>query len=300
MQLLSTCYIQCGCSPQSDYFDKLQAEPIAYQRCSKEKTVLSHRVLSAVALIPIVAWVVYAGNWWFLGFLAVAGMLAAREFYQLMQHGGYRPAQVIGLLLLLSLLLDAHKPSWGIARPAIALLIILAFVWHLFQKEDATPTVSWALTVMGGLYLGGFLGHFLLLRARPDGLAWTALALLSTWISDSGAYFVGRAIGRHKLWPRISPKKSWEGAIGGFVTGVLGTMLVAWLAGLPVGHGAAIGMLIPIITPFGDFAISMMKRQVNVKDSGNLIPGHGGMLDRVDSLLFSAVVVYYYATWLVR
>jgi phosphatidate cytidylyltransferase len=250
-------------------------------------------------LIPVVAWVVYAGGWWFLGALAIAGTLAGREFYQMMRQGGSQPAPAIGLSLLLLLLLDAHKPSWGIARPAIALLIILAFVWHLLQKDDATPTVSWALTVMGGLYLGWFLGHFLLLRARPDGLVWTVIAFLATWISDSGAYFIGLAIGRHKLWPRISPKKSWEGSIGGLITGVLGTMLIAWLAGLPVRHGAAVGVLVPLFTPFGDFAISMMKRQVHVKDSGSLIPGHGGMLDRLDSLLFSAVVVYYYVTWVV-
>lgn len=261
--------------------------------------MLSHRVFSAIALIPVVAWVVYAGDWWFLGVLAVAGTLAGREFYQIMRQGGSEPAPALGLPLLVLLLFDAHNPSWGIARPAIALFVILAFVWHLFQKDDTAPTTSWALTVMGGLYLGWFLGHFLLLRARPDGLAWTIVAFLSTWISDTGAYFCGRAIGRHKLWPRISPKKSWEGSIAGLVAAVLGTMLVAWLAGLPVKHGAAIGVLIPIITPFGDFAISMMKRQVGVKDSGSIIPGHGGMLDRLDSLLLSAVVVYYYTTWVV-
>lgn len=261
--------------------------------------MLSHRVFSAIVLIPIVAWVVYAGDWWFLGTLAVAGTLAGLEFYQMMRLGRFQPAPAIGLLLLLLLLLDAHEPTWGIARPAIALLAILAFIWQLFQKDDPVPTASWALTVMGGLYLGWFLGHFLLLRARPDGLSWTIVAFLSTWISDTGAYFVGLAIGRHKLWPRISPKKTWEGSIGGWLTGVLGTMLLAWLLKLPVKHGAAIGALVPIITPFGDFAVSMMKRQVGVKDSSNLIPGHGGMLDRMDSLLFSAVVVYYYVTWVV-
>jgi phosphatidate cytidylyltransferase len=259
--------------------------------------MLSHRVLSAIVLIPIVAWVVYAGGWWFFGTLAVAGTLAGLEFYQMMRRGKFQPAPAIGLLLLLLLLLDAHEPAWGLGRPAIALLTILAFVWHLFQKDDTVPTASWALTIMGGLYLGWFLSHFVLLRARPDGRSWTIVAFLSTWLSDTGAYFIGLAIGRHKLWPRISPKKTWEGAIGGFVTGVLGTMLVARLVGLPVRHGAAIGALIPIVTPFGDLAISMMKRQVDVKDSGDLIPGHGGMLDRVDSLLFSAVVVYYYVTW---
>lgn len=261
--------------------------------------MLSYRILSAIVLIPVVAWVVYAGGWWFLGVLAVAGVLAGQEFYQMMHQGGFQPSSAIGLSLLLLFLLDAYEPSWGIARPAIAAFVILAFVWHLFQKDDATPTASWALTVMGGLYLGWFLGHFLLLRALPDGLKWTIVAFLSTWISDTGAYFVGRATGRHKLWPRISPKKSWEGSIGGLIMGVLGTMLVAWLAELPVVHGAAIGVLIPIITPFGDLAISMVKRQVGVKDSGSIIPGHGGMLDRLDSLLFAAVVVYYYVTWVV-
>jgi phosphatidate cytidylyltransferase len=263
--------------------------------------VLSHRVFSAIVLIPVVAWVVYVGGWWFLGALAVAGVLADHEFYQMMRQGGFQPAPFIGLSLIVLLLLDAHEPAWGIARPAVVVVVILALVWHLFQKDDAAPTASWALTVIGGLYLGGFLGHFLLLRALPEpkGLRWTIVAFLTTWISDTGAYFTGLVFGRHKIWPRISPKKSWEGSIGGLLTGVLGAALVAWLAGLPPVHGAVIGALIPIITPFGDFAVSMMKRQVGVKDSGNLIPGHGGMLDRLDSLLFSAVVVYYYVTWVV-
>lgn len=261
--------------------------------------MLSHRIFSAIVLIPVVAWVVYAGDWWFLGALAVAGTLAGREFYQMMRQGGFKPAAAVGLALLVLLLLDAHNPSWGMARPTIVLAVLLGFVWHLFQKDDTAPTASWALTVMGGLYLGWFLGHFLLVRARPDGLAWTIVAFLSTWISDTTAYLVGLAIGRHRLWPRISPKKTWEGSIGGIIVGILGTTLIAWLAGLPVVHGAAVGALVPIVTPFGDLAISMMKRQVGVKDSGSLIPGHGGMLDRMDSLLVSAVVVYYYVTWVV-
>lgn len=261
--------------------------------------MLSHRVLSAVVLIPLVGWVVYAGDWWFLGALAVAGTLAGIEFFQMMRLGSYRPAMLVGVPLILLLLLDAHSPAWGLLRPAVAIAVMAALIWHLFQSDDPSPTASWALTVAGGLYLGWLLSHFVLLRALPDGLPWTIVAFLSVWISDSGAYFVGRAVGRHKIWPRISPKKSWEGSIGGLISGVLGTMLVAWLAGLPPAHGAIVGALIPIITPFGDFAVSMMKRQVGVKDSGSLIPGHGGMLDRIDTLLFCAVMVYYYVTWVV-
>jgi len=153
--------------------------------------------------------------------------------------------------------------------------------------------------VSGGLYLGWLMGHFLLLRAAPQGVRWIGVALLSTWICDSGAYFVGTSAGRHKLWPRISPNKSWEGAAGGWISGVVLTAVLTALLGLGWPHGAAIGSLLGIVAPFGDLAVSMLKRQVGVKDSSHLIPGHGGMLDRIDSLLFTVPVVYYYACFVV-
>jgi phosphatidate cytidylyltransferase len=135
------------------------------------------------------------------------------------------------------------------------------------------------------------------LRQFGDGLAWIWVALLSTWGADSLAYFTGRTIGRTKLWPRHSPRKTWEGLIGGIVGGMVGAILAALVFDLRLSTVIVIGAIIPIAGLFGDLSISMMKRQVGVKDSSNLLPGHGGVLDRLDSLLFVGIVVYYYALW---
>lgn len=261
--------------------------------------MLYTRVLSAVVLIPIVGVVVYLGGFWFALVVGLAALLAGYEFYGLLRKGGYGPSTALGLLLIVLLLLGAYQPGWGLIRPAVAGMVMLTLGWQLFRADSPAPMVDWALTVSGGVYLGWLMGHFLLLRAAPRGLRWIVVALLSTWICDSGAYFVGLSFGRHKLWPRISPKKSWEGAVGGWMSGVVLTAVITGLLGLAWPHGAVIGALVGIVAPFGDFAVSMLKRQVGVKDSSHLIPGHGGMLDRIDSLLFTIPVVYYYAYFVV-
>lgn len=257
--------------------------------------LLGQRILSAAILIPVVGVAVYLGGPWLAMVVGLAALLAGWEFYGLLHRGGYGPSIPLGLLLIVLLLLGAYRPEWGLIRPAVVGMVMLTLGWQLFQAGSPAPMVDWALTLSGGLYLGWLMGHFLLLRAAPQGLLWMGVALLSTWICDSGAYFVGLSFGRHKLWPRISPKKSWEGAVGGWISGVVLTAVIAGLLGLGWPHGAAIGALVGIVAPFGDFSVSMLKRQVGVKDSSHLIPGHGGMLDRIDSLLFTVPVVYYYA-----
>ena len=133
-------------------------------------------------------------------------------------------------------------------------------------------------------------------RNLPAGLAWLTVAVLLTWTNDSAAYFVGRALGRHKFWPRHSPKKTWEGVFGGLIFAVLvGGILGAWWLGLPWWNGALLGVAVSVIGPLGDLTESMVKRQFGAKDSGNLIPGHGGAWDRIDSLLFIVPTVYYWA-----
>jgi phosphatidate cytidylyltransferase len=261
--------------------------------------LLIQRVLSAALLIPIVGVAVYLGGAWLAVIVALATLLAGWEFYRLLYRGGYRPSMALGLLLIAILLVGAYRPEWGLIPPAVTGMMMLTLGWQLFQRDSSAPMVDWALTVSGGLYLGWLAGHFIVLRSVLDGFRWVVLALLATWICDTGAFFLGRSFGRRKLWPRISPRKTWEGAVGGWMCGTGLTAVVGGLLGLGWFHGALIGALVGVVAPFGDFAVSMLKRQVGVKDSGGLIPGHGGMLDRIDSLLFTVPMVYYYARFVV-
>jgi phosphatidate cytidylyltransferase len=179
-------------------------------------------------------------------------------------------------------------------------------IWQLLRPPEGQPTQSWALTLGAALWLGWLISHFVLIRemSSPFGLGtgtrWLVVTFLATWVTDSAAYFVGKAVGRHPFAPYLSPKKTWEGTVGGWIGGVVGTALVAhWLVELPWMHGLILGALVGIAATLGDLAKSMVKRQMKVKDFSALIPGHGGMFDRIDSLLFVAPVVYYYATLVV-
>jgi phosphatidate cytidylyltransferase len=261
--------------------------------------MLRTRVLSAVVLLPVVAVVVYFGGWLFAVVMAVVAGLAGYEFYQLLRKAEFAPNIPLGLLMIAALVLSAAQPAlerW--AAPALTLLLMLSLVWHMLQKARPAPGSDWMTTVAGALYLGWLCSRFVALRQLPNGMYWLILALVSTWITDSAAYFVGRRWGRRKLAPRLSPKKTWEGAIGGWLIGVALTPAVAWLLGLPPIHGLGIGILTATVAPFGDLAESMFKRQAGVKDSSNLIPGHGGMLDRIDSLLFVVPAAFYYVVLL--
>ncbi|RME70548.1 MAG: phosphatidate cytidylyltransferase, partial [Chloroflexi bacterium] len=233
--------------------------------------------------------------WFFAGVLAFA-LVAGWEFGEMMKKGGYQTTPFFTMGLIALLVFDGYRPGLRLLSLILTAGLLFSLAWQLF-RVSRTPTADWALTVAGGLYIGWGMGHLVALRGLSDGLAWVWLALLATWGADTFAYFVGRAVGRHKLWPRHSPKKTWEGLAGGVVGGLLGAGLVA--AVFPIGWSSAlvIGAIVPIVALFGDLSISMMKRDVGVKDSSNLLPGHGGFLDRIDSLLFVSVVVYYYALW---
>ncbi len=259
--------------------------------------MLRTRVLSAAVLLPIVAAAAYLGGLWLFALMGVALSLAAWEFRGMMRKGGFRP-EALSLYLPLAAMLVLAQGHWdAYLPPTLTALFILTLSWQLLLAGRTAPTADWALALGMGLYLGWMGGHFLRIRALDNGLAWMAIALVTTWISDSGAYFVGTWFGRHKLAPRLSPKKTWEGIFGGWITAEVAAVLLGQLVGLTVPQGLIVGLAVAVLAPFGDLSISMMKRQVGVKDSGNLIPGHGGMLDRLDSLLFVVPAVYYFATW---
>jgi len=254
------------------------------------------RALSALVLVPIVILAILIGNWALVALLVVALGIAAREFDHLLRRGGYQPAWWIALVMIAAFLIDPLVPETRLAPVTLSLTLLGSLTWHMRHRGDKV-TADWALTIASGAYLGWAGRQFILIRAFDNGAVWLLLVLTGTWLADSGAYLIGVRWGRHRMTPTLSPKKSWEGLIGGIAAGVIGNGLVALAFGLPPIHGAALGLLGGTFGMLGDLSISMIKRQVGAKDSGRLIPGHGGVLDRVDSLLFAVIVGYLYLTW---
>jgi phosphatidate cytidylyltransferase len=262
------------------------------------------RVISAVILLPVGIAVVLIGGGLFDLAIAFIFTLAVYEFVQLMKMGKFAPSLVFAIAFVWVLLLDTVLPRLHLSRPALALLLIAALTWQMRHREGS-PTANWALAVAGGIYLGVAGAHFILIRQLDNGAWWLLLALTGTWLADSGAYFVGRKFGVHKMTPSLSPKKSWEGLAGGIGFAVIFNAILAVLLSqvlniyLPWWAGAVLGLIGALIGVLGDLSISMIKREVGAKDSGHIIPGHGGVLDRLDSLLFTIIVSYYFIVWFV-
>jgi phosphatidate cytidylyltransferase len=238
--------------------------------------------------------------------------LAEIEFCRLAAQTGSRPELVFGLGMVWLFLLDAHfgtpLSTFRLLRPGMTLIVLLSLVWQMLHRQGS-PVTDWALTMAGGLYLGVCGSHLIGMRSlQPDGRWWTMTAVAAIVAADSGAFFVGKTCGRRKLAPTLSPGKTWEGYVAGIICGSLMAALLAELFRAWVGHdigvtgvhGLILGLVIAVIAPLGDLAVSMFKRQARVKDSGMLLPGHGGALDRMDSILWAAVIGYYYVTLCVR
>lgn len=267
--------------------------------------MLQQRVLSAIVLVPIVLGATYLGGWPFFTVVFIATLLAGHEFYALLADRGHRPAAVLGLALIASLIIAAALPDWYLDRLVLAVGIILSLLWQLRRSPLRRSLSDWALTITGAVYIGGLAGFMISVRGLPDGLGWMLVILLSTWANDSlayvtGVYLAGRYLGRHPLAPTVSPKKTWEGSVAGWLACTVVTAGLATSLDAPPLAGIGLGLAIGILGTMGDLGVSVIKRQVGVKDSSDLIPGHGGMLDRIDSLLFVSVVVYYFVVWFVQ
>ena len=257
--------------------------------------MLRQRVLSAIVMIPIVVAAAWLGGWWFTIFVAAWAALAAWELFGLLARTDHAPLTYYGLIVVALLVLEGGliPPSLLRLQALLVLSVLVGLALALF-RQTPRPANDWTLTIGGALYLGITMRFVALVRGLPDGLGWIAATALVTWITDSGAYFIGRRFGKHKLWPRVSPKKSWEGLIGGMVVGTLSAIFLVPLLvpGLTWVNGLVLGLVIGVVALFGDLSESLFKRQVGAKDSSNLIPGHGGFLDRIDSFLFVGPCVY--------
>ncbi|HOT93441.1 MAG TPA: phosphatidate cytidylyltransferase [Anaerolineae bacterium] len=268
------------------------------------------RFISAIILLPTVIAIIVIGSWPYILLISVATLLAGVEYIQMLKRKDYTLAWpcVFGFNLLW--LADALWGNGQWLAPGMAGLTLLTAGWLLYRRqrhpEVTAPTAEWALTLAGGTYLGIGGAYLLRMRALPDGLWWTLTALPIVWVSESAAYFVGRRWGRHKMSPTISPGKSWEGYAGEVISGILMGGLCGWLwpavaqqaLSVTPGRGFLLGLVIAALTTAGDFFVSVIKREVGVKDTGTLIPGHGGMFDRIDSLLWTGFVTWTFVTLL--
>lgn len=259
--------------------------------------MLRQRVISALIFGPVVLIAAWLGGVGYLFLVGAASFLASREYLSLAGKMGYRSDRGLTVaLVLLFLIFGAGYLSTGVVLGALTILTLLSLALNLVSQYQ-NPVTEWALGLAGGFYIGLLLSHFLLLRGLPRGWEWTLLVFTVTWAHDTGAYFVGLQVGRRKLAPEISPGKTWEGTIGGWAAGSLVAVAGGAYLGRPAGEALILGLVLSIAATAGDLVESLIKRRAGTKDSGTLMPGHGGILDRMDSLLFTVPVVYYYAHW---
>ncbi len=258
--------------------------------------MLGRRLLTAAVGIPVAVVAVWAGGWVMAAAAGVVVAVGAWEFYSLSQRAGYSPAWGVGVVGAGALPLVAHlDPRW--LSSTLALVVLASLGAELVLRRGRVMANA-AGTALGTVYVGVFGAHWVLLRELPAGMALTFLVLASTWCADTAAYFVGRWLGRRKLAPALSPNKTVEGAAGGVVGGLVGAGAAAAYFGLPVEWAVAGGLSCALSGQLGDLWESAVKREAQAKDSGWVLPGHGGVLDRFDGLLFSGVVAYYlFALW---
>jgi phosphatidate cytidylyltransferase len=261
--------------------------------------LLTTRLLTAAIGIPIIALAIWAGDGVF------AALVVAAVFVANLELAVARDAQrnvialvgVISAAVIPGVALAGEDYVLGVAAGAVG-VISLAYTLTQSPPDDRD---NWLWSVSMVLYLGVLASFFVLIREAGNGRDWVFFTVLTVWVTDTGAYFVGRAIGRHKLAPAISPGKTIEGSIGSLVAGFVCVFVLneAFDLGLAIEHRVALGVLLPPIIGIGDLAESALKRSLAVKDSSSLVPGHGGILDRLDSLLFAAPLVFYYLKWVV-
>jgi len=255
---------------------------------------LAMRVASALVIFGMFLGTLLLGGWWFTGFVILLMVVGLGEFYATVRTDDYRPLALFGLLGVLLMGLGAHISGavaiagWAAAF-AVVTILFLALSPRRQPLEDASVTI-------GGMAGVGLLSFAILIASGPQPVAFILFVVLIVAGNDIGAYFVGRAFGQHKMSPRISPQKTWEGFVGGLVAGlVVSSVLVTFPAWETIGlaKGLVAAALIGVMSPIGDAAESMVKRSLGVKDMGSVLPGHGGLLDRVDGFLFAVPAIYY-------
>jgi phosphatidate cytidylyltransferase len=290
--------------------------------------MLKKRVITGLWNIPLLIVAVWFNKPlpWFTVLVAIWGLLAVFEFFKLAGRAKVQPLTYFGLIWTLLFILSRNSELLSLLEPHFDLnllmpllltsAVVLPLIWLLLRPKKEGAFIGWAWTIAGILYIGWLLSYFVALRGgyhpllitETTGRTLVFFALFATFGSDIAAFFAGRALGRHYLAPGISPGKTWEGAIAGLFGAIIVSLLFTlpklftipnplYLQDFSYWQAILLGLLVSIFGQLGDLMESLLKRNMGVKDSGRLLPGHGGALDRIDSIVFAGVVVYYYVIW---
>lgn len=273
-------------------------------------TKLAKRLGAGAVFIPIVLLVAHRGGLLFACFVALLAALASSEFVNLAYAGGFRTSRFVVILGSAVIAISFYFGKLQTSAIVLTIVVLIVLLERLARVDVGKYVLSVSLTVTGIVYTGWLLGSFILLREFPGDalkpelagagdIGWhlVLLVLILAWCNDSGAYFVGSSIGRRRFMPRVSPSKTVEGTLGGIACCVAAALIsrATFASFFGIGEAVGAGVLVGAACVTGDLAESMLKRSTGIKDSSNLIPGHGGLLDRFDSLLFAGPVFYLFA-----
>ena len=251
------------------------------------------RIVVALALLPVVLVAVYYGGWYVFAVVAIAAGVSLHEYWLLARP--LAPLALAGYIGAALALVGAEISGIAWMLGGVLATFVLAFLLKAISEAHQAATIAISGTVMGAVWIGLGLGFLILLREIPDhGRLAVVTVLVAVWAGDTLAYMGGGLVGRHKMAPRTSPGKTWEG----FVFGTAATIFVAFVAlykqhFLTIGQSVVLGVVLAVAAPLGDLFESLLKRDMDVKDTGTLLGGHGGMLDRIDALLFAAPAAYF-------
>lgn len=255
------------------------------------------RIAVGAIALPIVGVLLWLGGAWSAALFATGGAIAAYEYYRLteLRAAGVRWIGIIAATALPALAWAAPATWPEAALGVLMATSVASWMWLLFRGPRGDAPVRAGLVVGGVVFVSSGLVALAVLRARPDGMAWSAAVLIASWANDTGAFFGGKLLGRRRLLAAVSPGKTWEGLVAGAATGV-GAMITVrpWLATLSLGDTIAVGLIAAVLGPIGDLCKSMIKRAAGVKDAGKIFLAHGGMLDRIDAILLNAPATLVY------
>lgn len=263
---------------------------------------LAKRVIVAIFGIPLLIGTAFMGGWYFFTILSLVSIIAQWEFYKIQEKKEVYPQTIIGILAGFLILLGIETGFWYVTGGFIVISIMIVLATEMFrQHENVSANIG--VTLLGIFYIPSFLGTLLFMRTQFDQLMPTVenagfklvlVIFVGIWICDTFAYGFGRIIGKHKLFEKVSPNKTWEGAIAGVLGSMITLSAVKMFMILPISWAVAlsIGLLIGMVGQIGDLVESWFKRDAGVKDSSSLLPGHGGMLDRFDSIIFVSPAIF--------